>query len=54
MICKNYISNNMFNYEFVENGMVKLTSKGQSFEVKYEDWVNDYLIIDKWNSLKTE
>ena len=54
MICKNFTSNERYNYSFVENGEVLLENLNESFRVKYEDWCQDYLILDKWNSLKIE
>ncbi len=52
MICKNFSTGIRYNYSFVDNGEVKLENLNETFRVKYEDWCQDYLIIDKWNDLK--
>lgn len=56
MICKCINTGFLYNYSFVDNGMVYLENPNlkdypQSLKVKYEDWCMDYLIIDKWRSL---
>ena len=57
MICKNINTGFLYNYSFIENGMVLLENPQLkdypiSMTVKYEDWCNDYYVIDKWNSLE--
>lgn len=56
MICKCINNGFLYNYSFVDDGMVYLENPNlkdypQSLKVKYEDWCMDYLIIDKWRSL---
>lgn len=53
MICKNIISEDLYNYKFIEDGLVELNNPDM-FEpkyVKYEDWCMDYYVVDKWKSL---
>lgn len=51
MICKSDLNGMYFNYKFIEEGVVELTNNilKQPLLIKYEDWVNDYYIIDKLN-----
>ena len=51
MICKNLTNNVVYEYTFEEGGNVRLRNKEQDFMILYEDWCNDYLIIDKWKKL---
>ena len=52
MICKHLITKEEYNYRFVEDGKVELENKYNIFTVLYEDWCQDFLVIDKWNTLK--
>ena len=52
MICRNNWTHNDYDYSFVECGQVLLENEYEQFFVNYEDWVNDYYVIDKWKSLK--
>lgn len=53
MICRNESSGVLFNYKFVEEGMVELSNNEleQPKLVKYEDWCNEYYIVDKWRTI---
>ena len=51
MICRNCLTNEDYNYTFINDGLVKLDNHIKSFEIKYEDWVNEYDVINKWESL---
>lgn len=54
MICRSWETQKDYNYKFVEDGKVELENEYDIFTVLYEDWVNEYYIIDKWNSLKID
>ena len=54
MICRSWETRKDYNYKFVEDGKVELENEHDIFTVTYEDWCNEYYIIDKWNSLKFE
>ena len=51
MICAALNTGERYNYSFVENGEVLLENAEQKFTVLYENWVEDFLIIDKWSKL---
>ena len=53
MICKNELTNEYYDYKFIEDGIVELTRPDceDPVLVKYEDWCFDYCIIDIYHSL---
>ncbi len=52
MICRNCNTRKDYNYRFIEDGKVELKNQFENFSILYEDWCDDYYIIDKWNTLK--
>ena len=51
MICRHHLTKEDYNYTFINDRLVKLDNHIKSFEVKYEDWLEDYYVINKWESL---
>lgn len=52
MICKNLKTGKLFNYHFNEYNKVELDNgKGWNIGINYDDWCQEYLIIDKWRNL---
>lgn len=52
MICRSWETKKDYNYKFIEDNKLELENDEDIFTVSYEDWLNEYYIIDKWNSLK--
>lgn len=52
MICRNLNTKEDFNYTFIGNNIVKLENQNNTLFVNYEDWIIEYYIIDKWDSIK--
>ena len=52
MICRNNLTKEDFNYSFIENNCVKLENKFHTVIEKYENWINNYYIINKLASLE--
>ena len=50
MICRNKNTNIDYNYSFIGDD-VELSNMKENFKISYNDWLNDYFIIDKWNKL---
>lgn len=53
MVCKSNISSSYYNYTFIEGGKVLLENMTEKFSVLYEDWVNEYYVVDKWKTIET-
>lgn len=53
MICKSELNNKYYDYKFTEDGIVELARPDikDPILVKYEDWCNDYYVIDKYRNL---
>lgn len=41
-----------FNYSFEKNSNVRVFNKTVDIIISYKEWTKEYLIIDKWNTLK--
>ena len=54
MICRNLTTKEDYNYRFVDDGKVELENQYDIFTILYEDWCNDYYVVNKWNSLKLD
>lgn len=52
MICRSWTTKEDYNYKFIEDGKVELENQHNIFSVLYEDWCNEYYVIDKWKTLK--
>ena len=51
MVCRSWNTKVDYEYTFEEGGKVRLRNPLQDFTVLYEDWCNDYYILDKWKIL---
>lgn len=53
MICRSELNNKYYDYKFIEDGIVELTRPDSEDPVlvKYEDWCNDYYVIDKYRDI---
>ena len=51
MICRNAFTDEDYNYSFVDNGMVKLENQNENMIIKYEDWIDEYFVVDKCQSI---
>ena len=51
MICKNIITNVEYDYSFDDEGNVILKNYNQNFTELYENWLDNYLIVDKWKKI---
>ena len=56
MICKRLSDNKYFNYKFTgkNNDFIQLSNPYPPEEfniIRYETWLNEYMIIDKWRTL---
>ena len=55
MICKRILDNRYFNYSFINENIVEVYDpyKPQDTEkLLYENWLKNYIIIDKWRTIK--
>ena len=52
MICRNLSTDEHYNYRFIEDGKVELENEFNIFSINYEDWCLNYLVVNKWKSLK--
>ena len=39
-------------HRFIEDGKVELENEFNIFSINYEDWCLNYLVVNKWKSLK--
>ena len=60
MICKNNKTGAHFNYEFIGENLVniwnpdkKYGGNGYSKMITYNTWLDDYTIVDKWQTIKS-
>ena len=51
MICRNEVTKIDYEYTFIEEGKVRLRNQEQDFCILYEDWCNNYYIVDKWKKI---
>ena len=52
MICQD-TEKNKFNYEFIGDNLVKVwnPNNSQSKAISHDEWMKDYVIVNKWESL---
>lgn len=51
MICKHSDSGIYFIYKFVDKNTVEISNGDFSKNISYENWINDFFIIDKWRDI---
>lgn len=51
MICKKTLQDKIYNYSFVENGLVKLDNHEEEIVIPYEEWKENYYVVDKWSKI---
>lgn len=55
MICKRLSDGKYFNYAFINDVVVQIDNPNYPIEranVYYKDWLDNYIIINKWDYIK--